>query len=148
MKTHRVPNLSAVIALAATLNPLCIAQQAPPQGSSPQSSDQAAKPCGPHFNPDATCIYVDQKDSAGMLLHKVEPAYPPLARQAHVQGTVALAALIDKKGNIERLEVISGHPMLAPAAMDAVKQWKYKPYTYQGKRVAVETVIRVNFELQ
>ena len=83
-----------------------------------------------------------------MLLHKVEPVYPPLARQAHVQGTVALAALIDKKGNIERLEVISGHPMLVPAAMDAVKQWKYKPYTYQGKRVAVETEIRVNFQFQ
>ena len=146
MKAQSGSQVLAMIALAAALSPLSRAQQA--QESSHQASDENSKPCELHFSQGATCIYVDQKDSGGMLVHKVEPAYPPLARQAHVQGTVGLAALIDKHGNAERLEVISGHPMLVPAAMDAVKQWKYKPYNYQGKRVGFETAIWVNFQLQ
>jgi len=82
---------------------------------------------------------------AGLMDHAVAPVYPPIAKAAHVQGVVVLHAIISKEGDIEDLHVISGPPMLVPAAMDAVKQWKYKPYLLKGEPVAVETTINVNF---
>src|ERR1700693_3290985 len=85
--------------------------------------------------------------SQGLLIKKVQPAYPPLARQARIQGTVLLQAEISKDGAIETLRLISGHPMLAPAAIEAVKQWRYKPYMLNGEPVAVETQVQVNFTL-
>jgi periplasmic protein TonB len=84
---------------------------------------------------------------SGLLLRKVNPTYPPLARQARIQGTVILQAEISKDGNIQNLQLISGHPMLAPAAIEAVKQWKYKPYLLNGEPVEVETQVQVNFTL-
>ena len=85
--------------------------------------------------------------SQGLLIKKVQPAYPPLARQARIQGTVLLQAEISKDGAIENLRLISGHPMLAPAAIEAVKQWRYRPYMLNGEPVAVETQVQVNFTL-
>ena len=85
--------------------------------------------------------------TSGLLVHRVAPTYPPLARQARIQGTVILQAQISKDGNIENLQLISGHPMLAPAAIEAVKQWKYKPYLLNGEPVEVETQVQVNFTL-
>ena len=82
-----------------------------------------------------------------LLVRKVSPNYPPLARQARIQGTVILQAQISKDGSIENLQLISGHPMLAPAAIEAVKQWKYKPYLLNGEPVEVETQVQVNFTL-
>jgi TonB family protein len=90
---------------------------------------------------------VSQSVSAGLLVLKVNPTYPPLARQAHIGGTVVLQAEISKTGDIQNLQLISGHPMLAPAAIEAVKQWKYKPYLLNGEPVDVETTIQVNFTL-
>ena len=84
---------------------------------------------------------------SGLLLRKVQPNYPPLARQARIQGVVVLQAQISKDGAIENLQLISGHPMLAPAAIEAVKQWKYKPYLLNGEPVEVETQVQVNFTL-
>src|SRR6516225_2691906 len=92
-------------------------------------------------------VRVSQGVSQGLLVHQVKPAYPPLARQARIQGTVVLQAVISKDGSIANLHLISGHPMLAPAAIDAVKQWKYKPYFLNGEPVEVETTINVNFTL-
>jgi len=83
----------------------------------------------------------------GLLIKKVQPPYPPLARQARIQGNVLLQALISKDGSIENLRLISGHPMLAPAALEAVKQWRYKPYFLNGEPVEVETQITVIFSL-
>jgi protein TonB len=85
--------------------------------------------------------------SQGLLVKRVQPAYPPLARQARIQGTVLLQAEISKDGTIENLRLISGHPMLAPAAIEAVKQWRYRPYMLNGEPVAVETQVQVNFTL-
>jgi protein TonB len=85
--------------------------------------------------------------ATGLIINKVQPDYPPLARQARIQGQVVLQALIDKDGNIEKLDLVSGHPMLAPAALQAVKQWKYKPYLLNGESVRVEADIIVNFTL-
>jgi protein TonB len=92
-------------------------------------------------------VRVSQGVSQGLLIHQVKPAYPPLARQARIQGTVVLQAVIGKDGNIQNLKVVSGHPMLAPAALEAVKQWKYKPYYLNGEPVEVDTTINVNFTL-
>src|SRR5437588_726515 len=83
----------------------------------------------------------------GLLVKRVQPPYPPLARQARIQGTVVLQAEISKTGDIQNLRLISGHPMLAPAAIEAVKQWKYKPYLLNGEPVEVETQVQVNFTL-
>ena len=85
--------------------------------------------------------------SQGLLIKKVQPNYPPLARQARIQGTVLLQAEISKDGTIENLRLINGHPMLAPAAIEAVKQWRYRPYMLNGEPVAVETQVQVNFTL-
>jgi protein TonB len=92
-------------------------------------------------------VRVSQGVSQGLLIHQVKPSYPPLARQARIQGTVVLQAVIGKDGNIQNLKVVSGHPMLAPAALEAVKQWKYKPYYLNGEPVEVDTTINVNFTL-
>src|SRR5690349_20344405 len=92
-------------------------------------------------------VRVSQGVTQGLLIKKIQPAYPPLARQARIQGAVLLQAEISKEGTIENLRLISGHPMLAPAAIEAVKQWKYKPYILNGEPVEVETQITVNFTL-
>jgi protein TonB len=83
----------------------------------------------------------------GSLIRRVEPVYPPLARSARIQGPVVLAAIISKAGSIERLQVLSGHPMLVKAAVDAVSQWRYRPYVLNGEVIEVETQITVNFKL-
>ena len=92
-------------------------------------------------------VRVSQGVSTGLLIRKVNPNYPPLARQARIQGTVVLQAEISKSGDIQNLRLISGHPMLAPSAIEAVKQWKYKPYLLNGEPVEVETTVQVNFTL-
>jgi periplasmic protein TonB len=92
-------------------------------------------------------VRVSQGVSAGLLVRRVNPTYPPLARQARIQGQVVLRAVISKDGSIENLTLVSGHPMLAPAAIEAVKQWKYKPYLLNGEPVEVDTEVLVNFTL-
>ena len=82
-----------------------------------------------------------------MLIKRVLPIYPAVARAARIQGTVVLQAEINKEGNIENLQMVSGHPLLVSAAMEAVKQWRYKPYVLNGEPVAVDTQIQVNFML-
>jgi TonB family protein len=83
----------------------------------------------------------------GMILRKVEPKYPPMARVAHIQGDVRMLVTIDKEGNVHILKVVSGHPILVQAAMDAVKEWKYKPFLLNGDPVEVEGAILVAFRM-
>jgi periplasmic protein TonB len=85
--------------------------------------------------------------SEGNLIRKVQPAYPPLARSARIQGVVVLQAVISKQGSIENLQVLTGHPLLVPAAIEAVRQWHYRPYVLNNEPVEVETQITVNFSL-
>jgi|SRR5581483_5947355 protein TonB len=92
-------------------------------------------------------VRVSQGVSQGLLIHQVKPTYPPLARQARIQGSVVLQAVIAKDGSIQNLRVVQGHPMLVQSALDAVKQWRYKPYYLNGEPVEVETQITVNFTL-
>jgi periplasmic protein TonB len=92
-------------------------------------------------------IRVSQGVTSGLLLRRVNPTYPALARTARIQGKVLLQAQISKSGDIQNLQVISGHPMLIQSALDAVKQWKYRPYYLNGEPVEVDTTIEVNFTL-
>ncbi len=92
-------------------------------------------------------VRVSQGVTAGLVIKRVNPTYPPLARTARVQGSVVLAAVIGKDGSIQNLHVLSGHPLLTQAALEAVKQWRYKPYILNGEPVEVDTQVTVNFTL-
>lgn len=83
----------------------------------------------------------------GQLIYKVTPTYPPIAAAMRAEGTVVLQAIISKTGTIENLRVVSGPPVLQGAALDAVKQWRYRPYQLDGQAVEVETTINVVFTL-
>jgi len=92
-------------------------------------------------------VRISQGVSIGLLLKKVSPHYPDDARQARIQGQVVVQVLIDKNGDVEKATLVSGHPSLAPAALEAVKQWKYKPYLLNNQPMAVETQVVINFSL-
>jgi protein TonB len=92
-------------------------------------------------------VRISQGVTKGLLIHRVEPPYPVLAKAARVQGEVVLSAIISVNGEIENLQLASGHPMLVPAALEAVRQWRYKPYLLNGQPVEVETTITVIFAL-
>jgi protein TonB len=81
------------------------------------------------------------------LVSQPMPVYPPLARQARIQGNVVLHAIISKDGRVEQLSVISGHPLLIQAALDAVRQWRYQPTLLNGDPVEVDTTITVTFTM-
>lgn len=83
----------------------------------------------------------------GNLIRRIDPVYPPLARTARIQGSVVLAAMISKDGVMENLHALSGPPMLVPAAISAVSQWRYRPYILNSEPIEVETQITVNFTL-
>jgi protein TonB len=83
-----------------------------------------------------------------MLLSQVKPIYPPDAKEARIQGVVVLEAVVSKEGDVQSVNVISGHPLLQQAAIDAVSQWKYKPTLLNGQPVEVVTTITVNFAFQ
>jgi TonB family protein len=83
-----------------------------------------------------------------MLVKRVEPDYPEIAKAARIQGTVMIFAVIGKEGTITVLHLISGHPLLAPAALQAVKQWRYRPFVLNGQPVEVQTTITVRFFLR
>jgi bla regulator protein blaR1 len=111
-----------------------------PTGSAvAQQSEQAA---------DAhASVHASKGEMAALIVKKVPPEYPEAAKKAGIQGEVVLRAIIGKDGDVENLQIVSGHPQLAPAAVEAVKQWKYRPYLQEGKPVEVETEITVNFTL-
>ena len=81
------------------------------------------------------------------LISQPKPVYPPLAKQAHISGVVHLRAIIGKEGNVIDLAVISGHPLLIPSAMEAVRQWVYRTTLLNGEPVEVVTQIDVNYTL-
>jgi protein TonB len=92
-------------------------------------------------------IRVSQGVTQGLLVHKVEPAYPKIALAARITGVVRLKAIIGKDGNIRELQALSGPPLLIPSAIDAVRQWHYRPYLLNGEAVEVETDVTVTFTL-
>jgi len=92
-------------------------------------------------------IRVGGNAAAAKVTHFVQPVYPPLARQARISGTVRLHAILSPDGRIQSLDVVSGHPLLLQAALDAVRQWTYAPTLLNGKPVEVDTMIDVVFAL-
>ena len=112
------------------------------QSTQGRSDTPQQQPTGPPLR-----VRISQKVSTGLLIQKVRPRYPDDARQARIQGTVVLKVQIDANGDVEDLSVVSGHPMLAPAALEAVKQWKYKPFLLNGQPMKVETQVTVTFKL-
>lgn len=97
--------------------------------------------------PVLSALNISQGVSQGLLIKKVSPVYPASAMRMHLEGSVQLMATISKMGNIASVKSISGDPVLAQAAMDAVKQWKYRPYLLNGEPVEIQTQITVNFKL-
>lgn len=105
-----------------------------------------AKPALPPPPPPAHMVRRSRMRE-GDLIYKVKPEYPSLARSARIQGPVVLEAVISRQGTIENLRVLTGHPMLVRAAIDAVIQWRYRSYVLNNEPVEVETQITVNFSL-
>ncbi len=97
--------------------------------------------------PAPATLKVSQGVTQGLLIKRVPPMYPPSAKEMHIQGTVQLLAAIGKDGKVTSVKALSGDSVLARAAIDAVKQWKYKPYTLNSEPVEIQTTITVNFKL-
>jgi TonB family protein len=96
---------------------------------------------------DATRIKQGGNITAAMLLKRVDPVYPPLARQTRISGTVRLHAIIDTDGSVLEVEVVSGHPLLVQSALNAVRQWQYQPTLFNGRPVQIDTTVDVIFVL-
>jgi periplasmic protein TonB len=92
-------------------------------------------------------LNISQGVSQGLAIKKTQPSYPPSALRMRIEGPVQLLATISKRGDISAVKILSGDPGLARAATEAVKQWKYKPYTLNGSPVEIQTQITVNFKL-
>lgn len=92
-------------------------------------------------------VRVSQGVTQGMVVSKVEPVYPKIGLAARITGVVLLHAIIGKDGTISELQAVSGHPVLIPAAIEAVKQWRYRPYLLNGEPVEVETTITCTFQI-
>jgi protein TonB len=106
-----------------------------------------AAPPPPPAAPKQTRIKLGGQVVAAKLVAQPQPVYPPLARQARIQGNVVLHAIIDKDGRVGELQVISGHPLLVQSALEAVKNWRYQPTQLNGDPVEVDTTITVSFVL-
>jgi TonB family protein len=116
----------------------------PPNGTSAIGGILSSEPRLPRVA-SPTHIRVAQGVMRSFLITKVNPRYPPEAERQHVDGTVLLRIDIDKNGNVSTVEPVTGHPLLIPPAIDAVKQWKYKPYVLNQTPVGVETTVLIKF---
>ena len=90
-------------------------------------------------------VPISQGITGGVLMHKVQPVYPPEARRMHVQGSVVIDATVTAQGQVDELKLVSGDPLLAQAAMEAVRRWRYTPYSLNGQPIAKETRITISF---
>jgi protein TonB len=107
------------------------------QSSSPSAQEQ----------PAPQRVRVSSRVAQALRVKSVPPHYPKDARAQGIQGSVVLNVVISKDGDVTDLKLTSGHPALAQAAIDSVKQWKYKPYLLNGQAVEVDTQVQVNFTL-
>jgi periplasmic protein TonB len=156
-----VPSASRVVVLADNQSRIYMGPARERGVDDPLDPDLPPGPAGPA--PDVSCVkcagpavvpgpaggekpYIVSRLSPAQLLYRVEPVYPPPAVLMGLQGEVKLHALIAKDGTIQSLKITSGHPLLAQAALAAVRQWRYRPYVLNGLTVEVETFITVNFK--
>jgi protein TonB len=130
--------LTAAVILVASLAGTSLAAQ-PQEQSSSSTLEQADHP--------PQRVRVSTGVANALLLRKVNPKYPKDARKQHIQGTVSLRVQISKDGDVVNTQVMSGDSALTDAAIDAVKQWKFKPYLLNGHAVEVDTQLLINFTL-
>jgi protein TonB len=116
-------------------------------GATGDASPNIAPPAQPVRPPQERPVWKDQVVQEALLVNRVVPVYPELARQMRIEGTVRLQAVIGRDGTVESLQVLSGQPMLAKAAVAAVREWCYRPTLLRGEPVEVETFITVIFTL-
>jgi TonB family protein len=102
-------------------------------GSSSDSAQQAEIPVA------SAPLHVSEKDMRHLVLKKAHPVYSQFMLETRIQGTVVLRVIVDKSGVPIKVSVVSGHPVLIPAAIDSAKQWRYKPFLVNGNPVEVET---------
>ena len=121
-----------VILLSITAVPLW-SQSAPVSGASSDSAQQAEIPVA------SAPLHVSEKDMRHFVLKKASPVYSQSMLDLRIQGTVVLRVIVDKSGVPIKISIVSAHPALASAAIDAAKQWRYKPYLVNGNPVEVET---------
>lgn len=112
----------------------------------PRPAPPPAQPAPPEPN-QVQRLHVGGKVQPPMLLRKVNPVYPQLARQARISGEVRIEAIIGVDGSVHDVRAVSGHPLLAPAAQEAVRQWVYRPPTLNGEPIEVVIVVTVSFRL-
>jgi len=122
------------------LNSIGAPHVVPPPTPEPKAEPKPEPPTGP--------VRVSSQIQAARLIRRIEPTYPRLAVQARIEGTVKLHAVISPQGSIEKLRVLSGHPLLVSAAVQAVKQWRYRPTMLGQVAVPVETQVDVIFKLR
>ncbi len=124
------------------LQVMVLAQKAPSGTAGDQPGGVPVLPA-----PSPGTVRISQPVLEHLVIKKVPPQYPEDARQKRVEGQVYVRAVIDKNGDVREVSLIAGHPLLAPSALEAVKQWKFKPYLLNHRHVEVETLISVNFQL-
>jgi TonB family protein len=110
-------------------------------------NETGAEPAAVSGNAPVTRVHIGGNVQAAKLINRVQPVYPEEARQAHIQGTVRLHLVLAKDGSVAQVQVVSGHPLLVQAAVDAVRQRCYQPTLLNGEPVEVDTVVDVVFAL-
>jgi len=116
-------------------------------GGVPWGTSPAPPPAQTHTTPKQRMVRQGGDVTAARAIYRPSPVYPPLAMMARIQGTVVLQAILSKEGTVEDLKVLSGHPLLVRAAIDAVRVWRYQPTLLNSEPVEVLTEIDVNFRL-
>ena len=158
LQPSRIPATVAIIDDAPSIDPIpgSEAFSGTPDGVFGVLQTQAALPPKPALTPPTPPkappavtprLRIGGMVQAAKMLRQVKPIYPPLAKQARISGEVRLEAVISREGTVESLQVLSGHPLLVPAALDAVRQWLYQPTLLNGDPVEVLTQIEVHFKL-
>jgi TonB family protein len=133
-----------VESFVSTLNSISATQPKPATAEPARATNCGA---GTENKPQVKSIRVAQGVSQGLIIKKVSPVYPPQAKYARIQGSVLMSAIISKQGDIEDLDVLDGPIALVVSAVNAVRQWKYRPYVLNGEPVEVRTTITVNYRL-
>ncbi len=143
------PKPEESVARPATIKPArsSEAATADPSRADPQPPGAPPPPYGPKKLETPQRIKVAEAIQAAKLIHKVIPTYPPLGKAGRIQGMVRFTAIIWKDGAVRTLQLQSGHPLLVPSALDAVRQWVYRPTLLNGEAVEVATQIDVHFTL-
>ena len=161
--THQQPGdagepveVGAAVALTFDFRkPIDVAALGAPAGMAPCNPREGAATITEFVQPKADpnrpvfgAPVIEPSRAEEMLAHKVEARYPQMAKIAHIQGNVIVQVLIDKQGHVAGTKPISGHPILIQAALDAVKQWEFKPFLLNGEPAQVETAVVVKFRMQ